>query len=205
MHDEHSDFITHFNPRLERLLSFSTSTSDTDTFSETVPSLLNSFVRQYPLRQITEPPVYVMGDKIGQKVYPPSAAPPPPQGPIGMSPQPMGMNQPGMGMVPQGMNPQTMGMSPQGIGMTQQAMLAQQNSNMESLERRRERERERVRERSGSIGAVRIRSRSTVLIKLSTWAFGSNGLVHPDWTTMTLQVGTRYCFGCWGSHRGLMS
>ncbi|KAG8214832.1 NADP-dependent oxidoreductase domain-containing protein [Butyriboletus roseoflavus] len=119
---------------------------------QTVPSLMNSPVRQYPLRQINDPPVYVMGDKTGQKAYPPSSAPPPPQGPIGMSPQPMGMNQPGMGMVPQGMNPQAMGMSPQGIGMTQQAMLAQQNSNMESLERRRERERERARERSGSMG-----------------------------------------------------
>jgi len=124
---------------------------------QTIPSLLNSPVRQYPLRQITEPPVYVMGDKAGQKVYPPSAGPPPPQGPMGMNPQAMGMNQPGMGMPPQAMNPQAMGMNPQGIGMSPQAMLAQQNSNMESLERRRERERERerARERSGSMGAQR--------------------------------------------------
>ncbi|KAF8549526.1 hypothetical protein OG21DRAFT_1515109 [Imleria badia] len=118
-----------------------------------VPSLLNSPVRQYPLRQITELPVYVMGEKAGQKAYPQSTGPPTPQGPMGMSPQAMGMNQPGMGMPPQGMPPQAMGMNPQGIGMTPQAMLAQQNSNMESLERRRERE--RVRERSGSMGAQR--------------------------------------------------
>lgn len=148
---EHGDCITLFEPRSRGLLLFST--SDTDMLAETVPSLLNSPVRQYPLRQLTELPVYVMGDKAGQKVYPQSAGPPPPQGPMGMNPQAMGMNQPGMGMAPQGMPPQAMGMNPQGIGMSPQAMLAQQNSNMESLERRRERE--RVRERSGSIGAVR--------------------------------------------------
>ncbi|KAF8133331.1 hypothetical protein EV363DRAFT_1430654 [Boletus edulis] len=125
---------------------------------QTVPSLLNSPVRQYPLRQLTEPAVYVMGDKAGHKVFPPSAGPPPPQGPMGMNPQAMGMNQPGMGMnqsgmgmPPQGMNPQAMGMNPQGIGMSPQAMLAQQNSNMESLERRRERS--YARERSASMGA----------------------------------------------------
>jgi len=114
---------------------------------------MNSPVRQYPLRQITEPSVYVMGEKAGQKVYPPSAGPPPPQGPMGMNPQAMGMNQPGMGMPQQGMNPQAMGMSPQGMGMAPQAMLAQQNSNMESLERRRERE--RAREQSGNMAVQR--------------------------------------------------
>lgn len=148
---ERSVWSTHFEPPSCGILSFSTSDTD-DTLAETVPSLLNSPVRQYPLRQITEPPVYVMGDKAGQKAFPPSAGPPPPQGPIGMNPQAMGMNQPGMGIPPQGMNPQAMGMSPQGIGMTPQAMLAQQNSNMESLERRRERE--RAREQSGGMGAV---------------------------------------------------
>lgn len=157
MEYERTDRSTHFEPRSRGLLSFST--SDTDILAETVPSLLNSPVRQYPLRQITEPPVYVMGDKAGQKAFPPSAGPPPSQGPIGMNPQAMGMNQPGMGMAPQGMNPQAMGMNPQGISMNPQAMLAQQNSNMESLERRRERE--RVREQST---AVRLRSRLTVLV-----------------------------------------
>lgn len=157
MEYERTDRSTHFEPRSRGLLSFST--SDTDILAETVPSLLNSPVRQYPLRQITEPPVYVMGDKAGQKAFPPSAGPPPSQGPIGMNPQAMGMNQPGMGIAPQGMNPQAMGMNPQGISMNPQAMLAQQNSNMESLERRRERE--RVREQST---AVRLRSRLTVLV-----------------------------------------
>lgn len=169
---------------------------DADTFAETVPSLLNSPVRQYPLRQITEPPVYVMGDKAGQKVYPPSAGPPPPQGPMGMSPQGMGMNQPGMGMAPQGMNPQAMGMNAQGISMTPQAMLAQQNSNMESLERRRERE--RARERSGSMGAVRFRPLYHRVCKLTkpllALCLCSSGLVHLDWTTMSLQVGMSDCF-----------
>lgn len=138
------------------------STSDTDAFTETVHSLLNSPVRQYPLRQLTEPPVYVMGDKTGHKAYPPSAGPPPSQGPMGMNPQAMGMNQPGMAMPPQGMNPQAMGMNPQGMGMSPQAMLAQQNSNMESLERRRERE--RARERSTSMGPVRVGSYLTMLV-----------------------------------------
>ncbi|KIJ61081.1 hypothetical protein HYDPIDRAFT_159917 [Hydnomerulius pinastri MD-312] len=108
-----------------------------------VASLLNSPVRQYPLRQVNDPPVYVMGDKAGQKVYPPGAGAPPPQGQ-------MGMNSPGMGMNQQAMNPQAMGMSPQAMAMNPQAMIAQQNNNMEALDRRRERE--RTRERSGSMG-----------------------------------------------------
>lgn len=137
--------------------------------TEIVPSLLNSPIRQYPLRQLTEPPVYVMGEKTGQKVYPPSAGPPPPQGPMGMNPQGMGMAQPGMGIAPQAMNPQAMGMAAQGIGMTPQAMLAQQNSNMESLERRRERE--RARERSGSTGTVRSRARWDRVCKLTSAPF----------------------------------
>ncbi|EGN97871.1 hypothetical protein SERLA73DRAFT_109126 [Serpula lacrymans var. lacrymans S7.3] len=99
-----------------------------------IPSLLNQPVRQYPLRQISDPPVYVMGEKAGQKVYPgpgggqiqglPSGAPSGPMPPIGM----------GMG----------------GMNINTQAMLAQQNMNMEALERRRERE--RGRERSSSMG-----------------------------------------------------
>lgn len=192
---EHSNCITLFEPISWSPSSFCT--SDADTPLETIPSLLNSPVRQYPLRQITEPPVYVMGDKAGQKVYPPSAGPPPPQGPMGMNPQAMGMNQPGMGMPPQAMNPQAIGMNPQGIGMSPQAMLAQQNSNMESLERRRERERERerARERSGSMGAVRSHSSfSNVCEAYHFWGPRSSGRVHPDSTTTTLQVGTSPCF-----------
>lgn len=117
---------------------------------EIVPSLLSAPVRQYPLRPITEPSVYIMGEKAGQKVYPSgSAPPPPPQAPMGMPPQPMGMNQ-------QGMNPQVIGLNQQTMGMNPQAMIAQQNSTMEALERRRERE--RARERGSSMSGVRFSS-----------------------------------------------
>ncbi|KAI6012978.1 hypothetical protein EDC04DRAFT_3121296 [Pisolithus marmoratus] len=112
-----------------------------------IPSLLNSAVRQYPLRQIAEPSVYVMGEKAGQKVYPSGSAPPPqPQAPMGMPPHPMGINQ-------QGMNPPVVNINASGMGMNPQAMLAQQNSAMEALERRRERE--RPRERGGSMSGGR--------------------------------------------------
>ncbi|KAH7913347.1 hypothetical protein BJ138DRAFT_1081741 [Hygrophoropsis aurantiaca] len=100
-------------------------------FIPIVPSLQNAQVRQYPLRPINDPPVFVMGDKAGQKVFPPGAGP----GPQGM---PTG--------APSGPMPP--------IAMNQQAMLAQQNSNMEALERRRERERG-GRDRSGSMPGQR--------------------------------------------------
>lgn len=58
------------------------------------------------------------------------------------------------------------------VGMNQQAMIAQQNSNMEALERRRERERAR----DGSGGAVGVRTffrgRNALLMHLisaKTW------------------------------------
>lgn len=86
---------------------------------EIVPSFLNTPVRHYPLRQITDPPIYVMGDKMGHKAFP-QQSPGPHQG----------------------------GMPP--VGMSPQAMIAQQNNNMEALERRRERERTR----DGSASAV---------------------------------------------------
>lgn len=104
-------------------------------YLEIVPSLMNQPLRPYPLRIINEPAVYVIGDKVGQKVYP--------QGTPVPSAPPMPLAQPGMAM---GMN-----------FNQQQAMVAQQNSNMEQLERRRERERverERARERSGSTSGV---------------------------------------------------
>ncbi|KAI5989949.1 hypothetical protein EDD15DRAFT_2282944 [Pisolithus albus] len=111
-----------------------------------IPSLLSSPVRQYPLRQITEPSVYIMGEKMGQKVYPSgSAPPPPPQAPMGMPPHPMGVNQ-------QSMNPPVINVNSPGMAMNPQAMLAQQNSAMEALERRRERERPRERGSSMSGG-----------------------------------------------------
>ncbi|EIW81519.1 hypothetical protein CONPUDRAFT_165633 [Coniophora puteana RWD-64-598 SS2] len=42
-----------------------------------MPQFASQPVRQYPLRTLTDPPVFVMGDKIGQKVYPPGTAPQP--------------------------------------------------------------------------------------------------------------------------------
>jgi hypothetical protein len=36
-----------------------------------IPTLAAQPVRSYPLRPFSEPSVYVMGDKLGQKVYPP--------------------------------------------------------------------------------------------------------------------------------------
>lgn len=81
-------------------------------------------IRAYPLLPVNEASVYVLGEKAGHKVYPGGGQ--------------MHGN-PGQGAMP----PATIG-----LGMNysqQQAMLAQQNSTMESLERRRERERERER------------------------------------------------------------
>lgn len=94
---------------------------------------MNQPVRAYPLRTVNEPAVYVMGDKVGQKVYPQNA--------LGHGAAPMSaMPPPGMGM---GMN----------FGQPQ-TMVAQQNANMEMLERKRERERASGRDRSGSAAAV---------------------------------------------------
>lgn len=84
-----------------------------------VPSLLNQPVRQYPLRHVSEPLVFVAGERQGQKV-PPSGQPPQPHHPV--------------------------------PPFNAQAMLAQQNSNMEALERRAREQ--RGRERSGSMGQV---------------------------------------------------
>ncbi|KAJ6485764.1 hypothetical protein C8R45DRAFT_997798 [Mycena sanguinolenta] len=81
--------------------------------AQIVPSLMNQPVRSYPLRNYNEPAVYVVGEKAGQKVFPPGAGPQP----GGMGNMPMGMG---------GFNPQ-------------QAM-AQQNNSMALLERRREQE-----------------------------------------------------------------
>jgi hypothetical protein len=92
---------------------------------------MNQPVRTYPLRIVHEPPVYVAGEKTGQKVYPPGSGPmhnvPPPGPPTQQLGMPMNFGQ-------------------------QQAMVAQQNTNMELLERRREQERARV--RNGNTGGV---------------------------------------------------
>lgn len=86
-------------------------------------------IRQYPLRPVNEPAMYVMGEKVGQKVMLPSQR----QGqPSGAMP-----NMPGMGVGMGGM-----GMAGMGGGMQHQAaMLAHQNREMEALERRQARER----------------------------------------------------------------
>ncbi|RPD56646.1 hypothetical protein L226DRAFT_537921 [Lentinus tigrinus ALCF2SS1-7] len=80
---------------------------------------MNQPVRNYPLRPVNEPAIFVMGERQGQKVYPgqENATMPPGMGRSGMNYGIPGMPVPG--------NPQ--------------AMLAQQNSNMEALERRRQR------------------------------------------------------------------
>ncbi|PFH46794.1 hypothetical protein AMATHDRAFT_153824, partial [Amanita thiersii Skay4041] len=94
-----------------------------------IPPMANQPVRQYPLRVINEPSVYVMGEKAGQKVFTPGAGGPGHPSPMhgGGPPMPVGAG----------------GMGPLGMPFNAQAMVAQQNSNMELLERRRERERMR--------------------------------------------------------------
>ncbi|KAF9485907.1 hypothetical protein BDN70DRAFT_870852 [Pholiota conissans] len=94
------------------------------------PALMNQPVRLTPMRSINEPAMFVAGDKIGQKVYPPGVGP----------------------MHGGGGGASNMVQPPIGMGMNfeqQRAMLAQQNSSMEALEqRRRERERQQQQERA---------------------------------------------------------
>lgn len=77
--------------------------------SPIIPSLMSQPIRTYPLRSVQEASVFVAGEKAGIKV--------PPTGPPG----PMGMGNMGL---------------PMNIHQ-QQAMLAQQNNNMEMLDRKR--------------------------------------------------------------------
>lgn len=90
--------------------------------TEILPALMNQPARHYPLRMVNEPSVYVSGEKMGQKVFPPGGGPPMPSSapPIQQPGMPMNFTQ-------------------------QQAMVAQQNNSMEMLERRREQERARTR------------------------------------------------------------
>ncbi|KAJ6561131.1 hypothetical protein DFH09DRAFT_1036005 [Mycena vulgaris] len=88
--------------------------------AQIMPALMNQPVRTYPLRVFNEPSVFVMGDKVGTKVFPNAG----PQAGGGMGGMPIGMN----------FN------SPQG-------MVAQQNNSMAMLDRRREQEQ---RARAGS-------------------------------------------------------
>ena len=90
-----------------------------------VPAIVPSIdmpTRNYPLRNLNEPPVYVMGERQGQKVVP---------NPAGMSGQ--------VPIPPPGNRALNYGMPGMGMPANPQAMLAQQNSNMEALERRRQR------------------------------------------------------------------
>ena len=75
---------------------------------------------------INQPPVFVLGEKVGQKVYPPGT---------GMHAGPTTGQS-----IPPGMMP-----------YNAQAMVAQQNANMEMLERRRDRE--RAREAAANVGS----------------------------------------------------
>ena len=96
---------------------------------------MNQPVRAYPLRTVNEPGVFVAGEKSGQKSYPPGG--------------PMQMHG--------GSAPSTMPTAPIGMPMNfsqQQALLAQQNSNLEALERRRERERAAMAQRSDPASGV---------------------------------------------------
>jgi len=97
---------------------------------------MNQPIRMYPLRQIMEPSVFVLGERTGQKVFPNA----PPGAQPGGPPSNMGMI-PGM---------------PMNFAAQQQVMLQQQNSNMELMEQRRresERQAQQARARAGT-GAV---------------------------------------------------
>ncbi|KAF8635976.1 hypothetical protein AX15_000140 [Amanita polypyramis BW_CC] len=85
------------------------------------PQVANQPIRSYPLPMINQPPVFVLGERTGQKVFQPGTAAM--HGAPGPAPTPS---------IPPGMMP-----------FNAQAMVAQQNANMEMLERRRERERAR--------------------------------------------------------------
>lgn len=93
-----------------------------DLLLDIMPAFANQPVRSYPLRPVNEPSVYVLGEKAGQKVYPPGTM----HGPSATAIMPT---------------------TTIGMGMNfnqQQGMVAQQNNTMEMMERRREqRERER--------------------------------------------------------------
>ena len=88
-----------------------------------IPSM-NQPARNYPLRPVNEPAIFVMGERQGQKVFPNAAGP----GSVSIPPAPY---RPGMNF----------GMPGMSMPGNPQAMLAHQNSNMEALERRAQRDR----------------------------------------------------------------
>jgi len=92
-----------------------------------VPAL-NTPVRNYPLRPVHDPALFVLGPKAGQKV--------PIDGAVMGGPHP--------GDRQQSIPPGGMGMNfPMGFAGNPQAMIAQQNNNMDALAQRTQRERER--------------------------------------------------------------
>ncbi|KAH8119596.1 hypothetical protein DFH11DRAFT_1565886 [Phellopilus nigrolimitatus] len=89
-----------------------------------IPAIRSQPVRSYPLRPVNEPAMYVVGEKMGQKVFLPQ--------------QQHGAHPTQIPHVASGMP----GMGGMGGGMQHQAsMLAHQNREMEALERRQARER----------------------------------------------------------------
>ncbi|KAG6879230.1 hypothetical protein C0992_004291 [Termitomyces sp. T32_za158] len=93
--------------------------------AQIVPSMMNHPVRNYPLRTVNEPSVYVAGEKMGQKVYP--------SGGLMQSSAPA-IQQPGMPM----------------NFSQQQAMVAQQNTSMDLLDQRRREQEQRARAQAGA-------------------------------------------------------
>ncbi|KAK1235468.1 hypothetical protein PQX77_001305 [Marasmius sp. AFHP31] len=90
-----------------------------------IPAYMNQPVRPYPLRHINEPSLFIAGEKMGQKVYPPGAVPPQGGGRGGPGGPGPGPGMPGAPGMPMNMH-------------QQQAMLAQQNNRMDMMEARRD-------------------------------------------------------------------
>jgi hypothetical protein len=144
--------------------------------TEISPGLMNLPVRSYPLRQVNEPAVYVMGEKAGQKVYPhgmPQGGPIPPGSAPSHQPMPPNVPTGPMSSLPMNMH-------------TQKAMLAQQNTNMEVLERRRERE--RTGERGPNVGSLRCFFSSRVCTISNVALESRHSGLHLVWTKMNPQM-----------------
>lgn len=137
--------------------------------SVAIPPNAHIPVRSYPLRPVNEPDVFVIGPRSGEKVPRGSHAP---NGAM-RGPPPGMQGGPVMGM---------------GGNMSQQAaMLAQQNNNMEMLDRRRARERDMraaappgATPRGPPLGAapvciLRVHTRDCILIKYTATASASRG------------------------------
>ncbi|KAI0629799.1 hypothetical protein C8Q77DRAFT_267537 [Trametes polyzona] len=106
-----------------------------------MPSL-NQPTRNYPLRPVNEPAVYVIGEKQGQKVFPGAG------GPVAGRVAPAADRTAGADM---GMG---YGMPGMGVPGNPQALLAHQNSNMEALEKR------ALRDRSASMSSRQAAARA---------------------------------------------